>query len=80
MEAPLKTGGTVDILVQTKDGPRAIEIGTGKSDAKANVEKCQRAGVPVTLMATEREALQILQRKMPEGTSIMCVLAGFHPF
>jgi hypothetical protein len=27
--APLKTGGTVDILVQTKDGPRAIEIETG---------------------------------------------------
>ncbi len=76
VEAPLKTGGTVDILVQTKDGPRAIEIETGKSDAKANVEKCQRAGVPVTVVATEREVAQSLQRQLPTETPVCCVLEG----
>jgi hypothetical protein len=74
VEVPLKTGGTVDILVQTKDGPRAIEIETGKSDAKANVEKCERAGIPVTLVATEREAFQTIQRQLPGKTPICCVL------
>lgn len=80
VEAPLKTGGTVDILVHTKDGPRAIEIETGKSDAKANVEKCQRAGVPATLVATEREALKTLRCHLTEETSISCVLDDFGRF
>ncbi|MCA9433873.1 MAG: hypothetical protein KC940_25350 [Candidatus Omnitrophica bacterium] len=53
VEAPLHTGGTVDILVQTEDGPRAIEVETGKSDAKANMEKCEKAGIPVTIVATD---------------------------
>jgi hypothetical protein len=77
VEASLKTGGTVDILVQTKDGQRAIEIETGKSDAKANVEKCQRAGVPVTLMATERDVLQALQQQLPAETRVFSVLDAF---
>ena len=54
VEASLETGGMVDILVQTEDGPRAIEIETGKSDVNANVEKCVEAGIPVTVVATDR--------------------------
>ncbi|MCG3145009.1 MAG: hypothetical protein HONDAALG_02550 [Gammaproteobacteria bacterium] len=76
VEASLKTGGAVDILVQTKDGPRAIEIETGKSDAKANVEKCQKAGIPVTLVATDREVAQSLQRQLPTENPVYCVLEG----
>lgn len=79
VEAPLKTGGTVDILVHTKDGPRAIEIETGKSDAKANVEKCQRAGVPVTLVATEREVEKRLKEVLPTNTSIFSVIDPIQP-
>jgi hypothetical protein len=74
VEAPLKTGGTVDILVQTPAGPRAIEIETGKSDAKANVEKCQRAGVPVTLVATERDVEKNLRITLPTGIPVTSVL------
>jgi len=79
VEAPLKTGGTVDILVHTKDGPRAIEIETGKSDAKANVEKCKWAGIPVTLVATEREVEKRLSMELPSKASIVTVLESFHP-
>jgi len=80
VEAPLKTGGTVDILVHTKDGPRAIEIETGKSDAKANVEKCEREGIPVTLVATEREVAQVLRRQLPEETPISSIIDVFRAF
>jgi hypothetical protein len=76
VEAPLKTGGTVDILVHTKEGPRAIEIETGKSDAKANVEKCLRAGIPVTLVATEREALQGILVRFHVHWNIHLILCG----
>ena len=43
----------MDILVQTEDGPRAIEIETGKSDVKANLDKCREAGIQLTLVTTE---------------------------
>jgi hypothetical protein len=76
VEAALKTGGTVDILVQTKHGPRAIEIETGKSDAKANVEKCQRAGVAVTLVATEREVERRLREDLSNEVNVGSVLEG----
>ena len=74
VEAPLKTGGTVDILVQTRDGSRAIEIETGKSDANANVEKCRKAGVPVTIVATDRETSINLQKSLPVGTEVSTAL------
>lgn len=64
----------MDILVQTKDGTRAIEIETGKSDAKANVEKCRKAGLPMTVVATDREVAQALQRQLPTETPVYCVL------
>ena len=64
----------MDILVQTEDGPRAIEIETGKSDAKANVEKSEMAGVPVTLVATEREAFRSIKRQFGEHANLVCVL------
>ena len=70
----------MDILVQTKDGPRAIEIETGKSDAKGNVQKCEKARIPVMLTVTEREGLQVLGRQMPGETSIACVLDGLWSF
>ena len=54
VEALLDTGGTVDILIHTEEGSRAVEIETGKSDPQTNVEKCQKAGLPVTVVATDR--------------------------
>jgi len=75
VEAPLKTGGTVDILVHTKDGPRAIEIETGKSDARANVDKCRKAGLPVTVMATDAEAARSLLEMLPESTKVDRVMS-----
>lgn len=69
----------MDILVQTEDGPRAIEIETGKSDAKANVEKCERAGVPLTLVATEREVERRLQEALPADITVLSVLDPILP-
>jgi len=73
VEAPLKTGGTVDIPVHTKDGPRAIEFETGKSDAKANMLKCERAAIPVTLVATAREVEKRLCGDLPTEISVLSV-------
>jgi hypothetical protein len=57
-----------------EDGPRAIEIETGKLDAKANVEKCQRAGIQVRLVATERDVKKSLRKELPTSSSIRCVV------
>jgi len=79
VEAPRETGGAVDLVVHTEDGPRAIEIETGKSDAKANIEKCQKAGVPVIAVATDREVERRLREDLPTDISVLSVLDSNHP-
>ena len=74
VEAPLETGGTVDILVQTEDGPRAIEVETGKSDVKANLEKCQKAGVTVTILVTDRDVQRRFAGLLPPEVKVLCTL------
>ena len=74
VEGRLETGGTVDILLQTNKGLRAIEIETGKSDVKANLDKCREAGVEVTFVATDRDVEKRLLQQLPPDTKVSCVL------
>lgn len=74
VEAGLETGGTVDILVQTEDGPRAVEIETGKSDVKANIEKCEKADIPMTVVATDRDVEKKLSGLLATEVKVLCAL------
>ena len=74
VEGRLETGGTVDILIHDDEGPRAIEIETGKSDAMANVEKCEKAGVPVKIVATDREVQKKLIGHLTTEAKVLCTL------
>ena len=54
-EVPIGEGRAVD-LVATKDGKRiAIEIETGKSDIKANITKCEKAGFDEVLVIQSKK-------------------------
>ncbi len=74
VEATLATGGTVDILVRTTKGAKAIEVETGKSDVEANIRKCQKAIMPVAVVATSREVAQQLRQSLSSHVPIGNVL------
>ena len=74
VEGRLETGGAVDILVQTEVGPRAIEIETGKSDVKANLDKCHHAGIRVTIVATDRDVQKKLIGLFGNEVKVLCTL------
>ncbi len=74
VEASLATGGTVDVMVRTAKGAKAIEVETGKSDVEANIRKCQKADMPVAVVATSREVAQQLRQSLPTQVPIGNVL------
>ncbi len=74
VEVPLDTGGTVDILIHTTQGPKVIEVETGKSDVQANVEKCRKAGLSVTFVATDRDVQKKLIGLLTAETKVSCTL------
>jgi hypothetical protein len=74
VEGRLETGRTADILIQLDEGPRAIEIETGKSDAQSNIDKCQKAAIPVTVVGTDRDAHKKLIGLLKTEVKVLCSL------
>ncbi len=56
-EAPIGHGQAVDLLAGRGDQRIAIEVETGKSDWRANVQKCRRAGVQRVILACTRPSV-----------------------
>jgi hypothetical protein len=71
-------GGKAIDLVATRAGKRtAFEIGTGKSDAAANVRKCLDAGADrVVVVATSELIRNRVAGELPKDEHVVCVTAA----
>jgi len=71
-EVPAGAGRTID-LVATRNGRRiAVEIETGKSDARSNVRKCLEAGMDKTVViATSADAYGKIARSLPPDERVV---------
>lgn len=68
-EAPLGQGKTVDLLITAGKQRIGIEVETGKSDWKRNLEKCLDASLnSVVVAATRRSVYRSLARKFRKDT------------
>lgn len=66
IEKPIGEGKSIDIVINNSI---AVEIETGRSDWKGNVEKCLKKGFKwVVLVATSREVYQDMKREFGDRT------------
>ncbi|MDA2912530.1 DUF87 domain-containing protein [Acidobacteriia bacterium AH_259_A11_L15] len=64
MEKPVGGGKTIDLLAGKEGREVAIEIETGRSDAKENVQKCVRAGYEtIVVLVTRRNLVHAIARQ-----------------
>ena len=62
-EHPIKGNGAIDILAQRPGERVAVEIETGKSDVKGNLEKIRNVGFDrIVLIATSPAATTVCQK------------------
>ena len=75
-EYPLGGGLAIDI-VASRDGKMvAVEVETGRSDAKTNALKCQVAGMDLTIIAATSEKLrERFVHQLPQDTRLRVVSA-----
>ena len=67
-EHPIKGNGAVDILAERPGERVAIEIETGKSDIKANIQNTAKGSFDrVILVATSPDAIAACQRAMDDA-------------
>ncbi len=68
LEAPRRSGGTVDVLARKRAESVAIEIETGNSNVVSNVRKDLLAGFGrVLVVATDRQAFRRVRRQLFEA-------------